>query len=122
MENPDTIDTNGKTIRYVYPTQDVCPPEIHFQVQDGILHEVRFVGGGCPGNAQLVSRLLQGRPIEDVLELLKEIDCRNGTSCPDQLSRGLIATLDGNLAPAKSFQVNRIPYYEGETDGGEGYC
>ena len=105
MENPDTIDTNGKTIRYVYPTQGVCPPEIHFQVQDGILHEVRFVGGGCPANAQLVSRLLQGRPIEDVLELLKEIDCRNGTSCPDQLSRGLIATLDGTLAPAESFKV-----------------
>lgn len=118
MENPDTIDTNGKTVRYVYSTQGVCPPEIHFQVQDGILHEVRFVGGGCPGNAQLVTRLLQGRPVKDVPELLKEIDCRNGTSCPDQLSKGLIATLDGILAPAKSFKVNRIPYYEGETDGG----
>lgn len=59
MENPDTIDTNGKTVRYAYSTQGICPPEIHFQVQDGILHEVRFVGRGCPGNAQLVTRLFR---------------------------------------------------------------
>ena len=48
---------------------------------------------------------MQGRPVEDVPELLKEIDCRNGTSCPDQLSRALIATMKGSLSPAKSFKV-----------------
>ncbi|MEE9419775.1 MAG: TIGR03905 family TSCPD domain-containing protein, partial [Desulfatiglandaceae bacterium] len=94
-----------EAVRYVYTTQGVCPPEIHFRIQEEVLKEVRFVGGGCPGNAQLVTRLLQGRPIEDVLELLKEIDCRNGTSCPDQLSRGLISTMDGTLVPAESFNV-----------------
>jgi len=94
-----------EAVRYVYTTQGVCPPEIHFRIQEEVLKEVRFVGGGCPGNAQLVGRLLQGRPVEDVPELLKEIDCRNGTSCPDQLSRALIATIEGTLAPAKSFKV-----------------
>ncbi len=94
-----------EAVRYVYTTQGVCPPEIHFRIQEEVLKEVRFVGGGCPGNAQLVGRLLQGRPVEDVPELLKEIDCRNGTSCPDQLSRALIATMEGTLAPAKSFKV-----------------
>ena len=52
------------TRRFVFQTQGVCPPEIHFTLVDGTLQEVRFVGGGCPGNALLVSRLLSGRPVD----------------------------------------------------------
>jgi hypothetical protein len=44
--------------RFVYQTKGVCPPEIHFQTQGDLLKEVRFIGGGCPGNAKLVSRML----------------------------------------------------------------
>ena len=91
--------------RYIFHTQGVCPPEIHFQLEEGILREVRFVGGGCPGNAQLVSRFLQGKPINEVMDLLEEIDCRNGTSCPDQLAKALIAAGDGDIEPARSFRV-----------------
>jgi len=99
------LQSNDEAIRYVYTTQGVCPPEIHFRIQKGVLKEVRFVGGGCPGNAQLVSRLLKGRPVKEVIGLLQEIACRNGTSCPDQLSKALIAVLKGGLDPANSFQV-----------------
>ncbi len=95
--------------RYIFHTQGVCPPEIHFQLEQGVLREVRFVGGGCPGNAQLVSRFLQGKPINEVLGLLEEIDCRNGTSCPDQLAKALIAVRDGAIEPARSFQVYEDP-------------
>lgn len=93
------------TSRYVFQTRGVCPPEIHFRIQEDLLQEVRFVGGGCPGNALLVCRLLQGRPIGEVLRFLEGIDCRNDTSCPDQLARGLVAVLDGSLKPAPSFRV-----------------
>ena len=91
--------------RFIFHTQGVCPPEIHFQIQKDILQDVRFVGGGCPGNAQLVSRFLKGKPLHEVLELLQEITCRNGTSCPDQLARALTAAKEGALQPAHSFQV-----------------
>ena len=91
--------------RFIFHTQGVCPPEIHFQIQKDILQDVRFVGGGCPGNAQLVSRFLKGKPLHEVLELLQEITCRNGTSCPDQLAKALIAAKEGALQPAHSFQV-----------------
>ena len=96
--------SGDETERYIFHTHGVCPPEIHFKLQKGVLHEVRFVGGGCPGNAQLVSRLLQGKPINEVLKLLIEIDCRNGTSCPDQLAKALIGAKDGALDPARSFR------------------
>ncbi|MGD8229975.1 MAG: TIGR03905 family TSCPD domain-containing protein [Desulfobacteraceae bacterium] len=95
--------------RYIFHTQGVCPPEIHFQLEEGVLREVRFVGGGCPGNAQLVSRFLQGKPISEVMDLLEEIDCRNGTSCPDQLAKALIAVMDGAIEPARSFRVHEDP-------------
>ena len=96
-------------LRFIFHTLGVCPPEIHFHIQEDILREVRFVGGGCPGNAQLVSRFLRGKPLEEVLELLREIDCRNGTSCPDQLAKAIIAAKDGSLDPARSFRVYADP-------------
>jgi uncharacterized protein (TIGR03905 family) len=95
--------------RYIFHTQGVCPPEIHFQLEKGILREVRFVGGGCPGNAQLVSRFLEGKPLSEILDLLEEIDCRNGTSCPDQLAKALRAARDGAIEPARSFRLYEDP-------------
>ncbi len=95
-----------KPRRFIYPTQGVCPPEIHFKLNDGHLEEVRFVGGGCPGNAQLAARLLEGKPLAEALEYLIGIDCRNGTSCPDQLAAAVIAAKDGNLRPAESFRLH----------------
>ena len=37
--------------------------------------------------------LAVGRKVEDVIGLLKGIQCRNGTSCPDQLARALEAEI-----------------------------
>ena len=100
---------NHKNQRYVYRTQGVCPPEIHFQVDQGYLSEIRFVGGGCSGNAQLVTRLLEGRRLDEVLQLINGIDCRNGTSCPDQLASAIQAIADGRLSPAASFHLAEDP-------------
>ena len=94
-----------KTKRFIYPTQGVCPPEIHFKINNGSLEEIRFVGGGCPGNAQLVERLLEGKPLTEALEYLIGIDCRKGTSCPDQLATAVTAAENGSLRPAESFRV-----------------
>jgi uncharacterized protein (TIGR03905 family) len=95
----------GKSLRYIHQTRGVCPPEIHFRIKKGTLQSVRFVGGGCPGNAELVARLLKGRPLEEVLQLLGGIECRNNTSCPDQLATALKAAQDGSLGPAHSFRI-----------------
>ena len=81
------------------------PPEIHFQLCEGLLEDIRFVGGGSTGNAQLVSRLIKGRPVKEVRPLLSGIDCRNGTSCSDQLSSALKAAENGRLAPVDSFRI-----------------
>ncbi len=71
-----------------YTTQGTCSRAIEYEVTDGVLTACRFVGG-CPGNTQGVAKLAVGRKVEDVIGLLKGIQCRNGTSCPDQLARAL---------------------------------
>ena len=46
--------------------------------------------GGCPGNTVGVSRLVEGKNVDEVIKMLKGIDCRGrGTSCPDQVAKAL---------------------------------
>ena len=68
-----------------YKTQGTCSRAIEYDVENGVLTACRFIGG-CPGNTQGVAKLAVGRKVKDVVELLKRIQCRNGTSCPDQLA------------------------------------
>ena len=58
-----------------YKTQGTCSQAIQYEVVDGILTECRFLGG-CPGNTQGVARLAVGRPIDEVISLLKGVQCR----------------------------------------------
>ena len=72
-----------------YYTEGVCSTEINFEVENGILKEVRFVGG-CDGNLKAISNLIKGMRVEDVILKLKGTTCEsNPTSCVDQLSRAL---------------------------------
>jgi uncharacterized protein (TIGR03905 family) len=99
------MDLKPETTRYVYHTKGVCPSEIHFERRGDSIHGLRFVGGGCPGNAQLVSRMIEGSSFAHVLEIAGNIPCRNGTSCPDQLAEAVLLVLEGKLEPAPSFRV-----------------
>lgn len=73
-----------------YQTHGTCSRAINYEVTDGVVTACQFVGG-CPGNTQGVAKLVVGRRVEDVIQTLKGIQCRNGTSCPDQLARALEA-------------------------------
>ena len=72
-----------------YTTHGTCSREIQFEVKDGKVYNVTFVGG-CRGNTQGVSKLAEGRDIDELINLLQGIQCRFGTSCPDQLAKALI--------------------------------
>ena len=74
-----------------YTTKGTCSKKILFEVEDGKVHNVQFVGG-CNGNTQGVARLVVGRSVDDVIKTLEGINCGNrGTSCPDQLAQALKA-------------------------------
>ena len=78
-------------MKHTYIPKGVCSRQITIDVEDGIIKSVEFVGG-CAGNTAGVSKLGVGRKVDDVIELLRGTQCRNGTSCPDQLSYALEET------------------------------
>ena len=79
-----------------YTTNGVCSREIDFEVVDGKLHNVRYLGG-CNGNLQGVGALVEGMEIHDAITRLKGIKCgMKGTSCPDQLAKALEKYLNEN--------------------------
>jgi len=75
---------------FSYRTKGTCSSQILIETDGDIITSVQFVGG-CTGNTQGVARLAEGRKIDDVISLLSGIQCRGGTSCPDQLARALTA-------------------------------
>ncbi len=80
----------------VYKTKGVCSREINFDVENDIIHNVKFVGG-CSGNTQGVSRLIEGMNIHEAISKIEGINCNGrGTSCPDQLSKALNLYLQSN--------------------------
>ncbi len=76
---------------FTYFTSGTCSRQILFEVdENNKLHGVKFIGG-CSGNLQGVSRLVEGKDIDEVAALLAGVKCRNNTSCPDQLSKAIAA-------------------------------
>lgn len=76
-------------MKYSYNTNGTCSRVIDFEVENCILKNVRFTGG-CHGNLQGIAALVEGLEIEDVIQKLEGIRCREKpTSCPDQLANAL---------------------------------
>lgn len=73
-----------------YKTSGVCSKEIQFEVDDNIVKSVSFVGG-CSGNTQGISKLVEGMSVDEVIRRLEGVKCGfRSTSCPDQLAKALI--------------------------------
>jgi len=75
-------------MQFIVATQGTCARFIDIELDGEILSSVRFIGG-CRGNLEALSRLAQGKRISDIVEMLRGIPCRNGTSCSDQLAKAL---------------------------------
>lgn len=74
---------------YTFRPKGVCSMEMSVNIENQIIKSVE-IKGGCPGNSLGVATLVEGMHIEEAIKRLKGIDCRGrGTSCPDQLARGL---------------------------------
>ena len=74
---------------YTYRTNGTCCREISFDINDDIVTNIQFVGG-CPGNLKMISKILDGWKVEDIIKMCKGNLCgvRN-TSCCDQLAVAL---------------------------------
>ena len=80
-------------MQYKFGTHGICARQIIVDVDEvtETVNAVQFIGG-CSGNTQGVAALVKGRKMDEVIGLLKGIDCNyKGTSCPDQLACALEA-------------------------------
>ena len=72
-----------------YRPQGVCSQMINFELDGDTIKSVEFVGG-CSGNTQGISRLVEGMNVDDAISRIEGISCGfKGTSCPDQLAKAL---------------------------------
>ena len=79
----------------IYQTKGVCSTSIDIEVEDGVIKFVEFFGG-CNGNLQGISALVEGMKVDDAISRLKGIRCGfKTTSCPDQLARALEQIKEG---------------------------
>lgn len=76
-------------MKYSFTPHGVCSVQIDFEIEDGILKNVRFTRG-CNGNTQGVGALCEGMTADEVIKRLEGINCNGrGTSCPDQLAKAV---------------------------------
>ncbi len=74
---------------YEFKTKGTCSSRILFDVEDGKVKNLQFVGG-CNGNLKGISALVEGMPVEEVIAKIDGIRCgMKSTSCPDQLAQAL---------------------------------
>lgn len=81
-------------MQYNFSPRGVCPQSLSFEIEDDKIKNVSF-HGGCSGNLQGISSLVDGMPIDQVRDKLTGIKCgHKSTSCPDQLAQALTQILE----------------------------
>ena len=77
-------------MKYTYKTENTCSKVIEFTLEGNVVTNVKFLGGGCPGNLQALPKLVEGMTVEEIEEKIGGIICGiKGTSCADQLAKAV---------------------------------
>ncbi len=75
---------------YEYQTKGTCSRKISFEINDGIVTNIKFVGG-CDGNLKALSKVLDGWSAKDISTKCNGILCGwKKTSCSDQLAKAVM--------------------------------
>ena len=83
-------------MNYKYRTSGTCSSEISFEINNNIITNVKFLGG-CNGNLKAISKLVDGKTVEEIEEKLKGNTCGfRSTSCADQLAIAVRKALEEN--------------------------
>ena len=81
-----------------FTPKGVCSIQIDFDLEDGKLYNVQFVGG-CNGNLKAIAKLVDGWTVEAIEEKLRGNTCGlRPTSCADQLARAVRQAKDSQNA------------------------
>ena len=77
-------------MEYIYTTENTCARNIKLDINDNVITNIEFLGGGCNGNLKAIPKLVDGWTVEQIEEKLSGITCgRRPTSCTDQLTKAV---------------------------------
>ena len=77
-------------MKYSFKTENTCSQVIEFTLEGNIVTNVKFLGGGCPGNLQALPKLVEGMTVEEIEKKIGGIICGGRqTSCADQLAKAV---------------------------------
>lgn len=77
-----------ETIEYI--PKGVCSRKIIIDIENNIIKNLRVIGG-CAGNSLGISKLVQNKNINEIINDLQDVKCgMKDTSCPDQIAQALI--------------------------------
>lgn len=77
-------------MKYSYKAENICPSGIDVEIENNIIKDLEFIGGGCQGNLNALGKLIVGMDIDTAIETFKGNTCgRRGTSCVDQFAKSL---------------------------------
>ena len=83
-----------------YQTENTCAKEIKFNLDDDVVTDVEFLGGGCPGNLQALPKLVEGMTVSEIEGKIGGIICgRRETSCADQLAKAVVESYEKTKQP-----------------------
>lgn len=81
-------------MRCEYKTQGVCSTLITFDLEGNVVRNISFTRG-CNGNLKALSRVLDGKTVEEIEALFSGLTCGDkATSCSDQLAKAVRASYD----------------------------
>ena len=79
---------------YHFRPSGVCSQQLSFDLVDGKLHNVAFVGG-CNGNLKAIGKLVEGADAQSTVDILAGNTCGyRTTSCADQLAKAVSLALE----------------------------
>lgn len=81
-------------MRFQYQTQGTCSQVIYFDLEGDVVSNIEFFGG-CNGNLKAISKLMDGKTVDEIEQALAGITCGGRpTSCTDQLAKAVRAAKD----------------------------
>jgi len=76
-------------MEFTFRPRGVCSQMMDIEIEDNKLVKLKVMGG-CSGNLQGISSLVEGMDVNEIIKRLEGIRCGfKKTSCPDQLAQAL---------------------------------
>lgn len=84
-------------MQYTFMPTGTCSKGIVANIENNCVTNVIF-SGGCQGNLNAISKLIEGKSVDEVISLFKGNTCgKKPTSCTDQLAVMLEQIKSGEL-------------------------